>query len=212
MTTRVTNNHFQQRVIGSYKSYLSERESWGLDHVRKTNPSLPAPVISTLTDEDTTYGPGPYVGSIAAYASPWIDLCSPDPVIASISRQVLNLELAYAGFSGARNIIIPGPRKDGDGSAIVRYARAIQEALQVANRVNIIIHLPMYREPGLEETAETLSSLLQADGEKQEELTDIDIFTTWDSWHTIRSVCEYSPRLFVGWFALAPLQCVAQLD
>ncbi|KAK5660899.1 hypothetical protein OQA88_12272 [Cercophora sp. LCS_1] len=198
LTTRITNQHFQQRVIESYKNYRKESEGWGLDDARKSNPSLPVPVISTLTDEDTSYGPGPNVASLVAYTSPWIDLCSPDPAIASISRQVLNLELAYAAFSGARNVIIPGPRRDEDGGAILRYARAIQEGLQAANRVNIIIHLPMYREPGLEESAETLSSLLETNGAKLEGPAMIDIFTTWDSWNTIRSLCGYSSRLYVA--------------
>ncbi|KAK1761238.1 methyltransferase [Echria macrotheca] len=195
-TTPITNDHFKQRVVDLYKSFLKEREQWGLD---LSNQSLPGPVVSTLTDEDTNYGPGTYVGSLVAYCSPWIDLCSSNPLIASISRQVLNLELAYASFAGARNIIIPGPRRDDGNAAVVRYARAVREGLQVASRINIIIHMPMYREPRLEEKAETLSQLVgeagAADPGKEQE---IDIFTSWDSWHTIRSVCDYAARLYVA--------------
>ncbi|KAK0626927.1 PRMT5 arginine-N-methyltransferase-domain-containing protein [Immersiella caudata] len=199
VTTPITNHHFRQRVVELYKSHLQDREQWGLSDVAKTNLSLPGPVVPTLTDEDTSYGPSSYVGSLIAYSSPWIDLCSPDPIISSISRQVLNMELVYASFCGARSVIIPGPREDESSSAVMQYSRCIQEALQAANRINIIVHMPMYREPGLEEKAATLSSLLgKANGAGSSAEKEIDIFTTWDSWHTVRSVCNYSARLFVA--------------
>ncbi|GJD01565.1 arginine N-methyltransferase skb1 [Colletotrichum higginsianum] len=98
-----------------------------------------------------------------AYASPWIDLASTDPVVASVSRQVLNLEIAYANFCGVRSIIVPGPRRDasrdGGNQGIAQYGRAVLEAMNIASRLNFIIHVPMYREPGLEETVELLSTL-----------------------------------------------------
>jgi protein arginine N-methyltransferase 5 len=57
----------------------------------------------------------------------------------------------------------------------------------------------MYREPGLEEMAETLSSILNPGNEAgKESKEEIDLFSTWDSWNTVRSVCNYSMRLFVG--------------
>lgn len=198
VTTPITNSHFHQRVVNLYKEHLEEREGWALDDEEKRNPSLPGPEVAALTDADTSYRPCGHVGSLVAYSSPWIDLCSSDPVVASISRQVLNLELAYASFCGARSVIIPGPRQDEDGAAVMRYARAIQEGVQVANRVNIIIQLPMYREPGLEEEAETLASFPDAAKPSWDPAQEIDLFTTWDSWHTIRSVCDYSMRLFVA--------------
>lgn len=199
VTTPITNSHFHQRVVNLHKAYLEERERWVLDDKeKKSNPSLPGPEVAALTDADTSYGPSDHVGSLVAYSSPWIDLCSSDPVIAKISRQVLNLELAYASFCGARTIIIPGPRQDEDGAAVMRYARAIQEGIQVATRVNIVIQLPMYREPGLEEQAETLASPTGVTKPNRDPTQEIDLFTTWDSWHTIRSVCDYSMRLFVA--------------
>ncbi|KAK3343941.1 methyltransferase-like protein [Lasiosphaeria hispida] len=203
VTTPITNQHFREQVVELYRSFLQERDAWaqerGLTSSQLANLSLPGPIVPTLTDADTSYFPSSYVGSLIAYSSPWIDLCSPNPDISSISRQVLNLELAYASFCGARSIIIPGPRQDESGRAVNQYARAIQEALLVASRINLIVHVPMYREPGLEESAETLSSLFgepkDADSNAQKE---IDLFSSWDSWNTIRSVCTYSARLFVA--------------
>lgn len=154
-----------------------------------------------LTPGDTTLFPEVYTSGFVGYASPWLDLCSPDHVIASISRQVLNLEVNYANFCGVRSIIIPGPRQDsaqaGSGRGIAQYARAIQEALLIGTRMNLIVHLPMYREPGLEEKVAQLSISKEAPAKTQTS-EEIDIFTTWDSWHTIRTVCEYDAKLFVG--------------
>ncbi|KAK3683681.1 methyltransferase-like protein [Podospora appendiculata] len=203
VTTPITNQHFFRRVVDLYKCHLAEREQWrqdrGLTSSQLSNQSLPAPIVPTLTNKDTSYAPSSYVGSLVAYASPWIDLCSSNPLISSISRQVLNLEVAYANFCGARSIIIPGPREDEDSRGIALYARAIQEALQVTTRANLIIHMPMYREPGLDEKAEMLSSLFaDANGAEACAVKEIDLFTAWDSWHTIRSVCKYSTQLFVA--------------
>lgn len=110
--------------------------------------------------------------------------------------------MAYANFCGVRSLVIPGPRQDGDGRAIAQYVRAVQEAFEVATRVNIIIHMPMYREPGLDEKVKLLSEELDARkavtnaGSRDDE--EVDLFGAWDTWHTIRSVCQYSTRLFVG--------------
>src|SRR5207247_1966208 len=90
----------------------------------------PNPVVSPLTAEDTTLFPAPYVSGLVAYASPWLDVCSPVPVVASVSRQVLNLEVDYANFCGVRSVIIPGPRRDSvkavRGQPVTQYARAVQ--------------------------------------------------------------------------------------
>lgn len=173
----------------------------GLSPQEKANPSLLGPMVPSLTDEDTALGPSNYIGNVLAYSSPWIDLGSSNPIIASISRQALNHEVAFANWCGVRSVVIPGPRQDEDGKAIARFARAIQEVFLVATRVNIIIHMPMYREPGLEEKADLLTAELEtskgaATGDKKTE--EIDLFGAWDTWHTIRSICDYSTRLYVG--------------
>ncbi|KAM7209573.1 hypothetical protein V8F20_000311 [Naviculisporaceae sp. PSN 640] len=201
-TAPITNQHFYERVVGLYKSHLQESEDWvqkrGLTPSQRKNPSLPVPVVPTLTNEDTSYFPSSYGGgSPVAYSSPWIDLASTDPIIANISRQVLNIEVAYANFCGATGIIIAGPRNDENGEGVLRFARAIQEAHKVAPRINLIIHMPMYREPGLEEKTETLSSTF-GKTEAAKNTAEIDLFSAWDSWNTIRTMSEYSNRLFLA--------------
>jgi type II protein arginine methyltransferase len=198
VTTPVTNEHFHERIkdlIGAGLVGLQKSELSGCH---------PDPIVPALTTEDTTLFPGTSSRGMIAYSSPWIDLCSSNPVVSSVSRQVLNIEVAYANFCGVRSIIIPGPRHDSirtrHGGGIAQYARAIQEALVIGSRLHFVIHLPMYREPDLEETMETLSAMtttVESPAAPSED-EDIELFSAWDSWHTIRSTCSYDSRLFVG--------------
>ncbi|KAI0153214.1 protein arginine N-methyltransferase [Xylariaceae sp. FL1272] len=195
VTTPITNTHFHDRIKKLVDTAAHE-------HKGLTKPgSQPDPIVPPLTTEDTTLFPESYTSGFIGYASPWIDLTSPNHVVASISRQVLNLEIAYANFCGVRSIVIPGPRRDsvkvGNGQGIAKYARAVQEALLVGTRVNLIIHLPMYREPGLEEKVSQLSTSNDTN-EEPEKSEDIDLFSSWDSWHVIRTICDYDTRIMVA--------------
>ncbi|KAI1817622.1 protein arginine N-methyltransferase [Poronia punctata] len=199
VTTPITNTRFHDRIVKLVQVSLSK------DDGKQSAGSLVDPVVPPLTLEDTSLFPDVYTSGFVAYASPWIDLCSPNRIIASISRQVLNLEVNYANFSGVRNIIIPGPRRDsaqvGNGQGVAQYGRAIQEALLIGTRVNLIVHLPMYREPGLEEKVAQLcdpSEQHEKSVPAPEEEEDIDLFSVWDSWHVIRTTCDYDSRLFVA--------------
>ncbi|KAI0479467.1 PRMT5 arginine-N-methyltransferase-domain-containing protein [Xylariaceae sp. FL0804] len=195
VTTPITNGHFHDRVLKLLRD--SSPSSSGQDSAAsRADPSVPP-----LTIDDTTLFPGNYTSGLVAYSSAWIDLCSLDPTVSSISRQVLNLEVAYANFCGVRSIIVPGPRHDavqlGSSQGIAQYARAIQEALVVGTRIQLIVHLPMYREPGLEEKIAQLS-LSGPSQQDQPDQQEIDLFGAWDSWHVIRTACDYDPRLFVA--------------
>ncbi|CZT02672.1 related to SHK1 KINASE-BINDING protein [Rhynchosporium graminicola] len=205
LTSPITSPHFHSRVltlISTYLSELSDIESSG-DAAKRSAP--PAPIITPLDPVDTPLTPGDTVSQIIAYSSPWIDLCSSDPLIANISRQVLNIEIAYASFCGVGNIVIPGPRTYHSGSTdndgLVQYARAIQEGLSIGSYLQMAIHVPMY---GNEEAKEMIGDLrpfargyssetAQGKGSK-----DIDLYETWDAWNLIRSVCKYSARLSVA--------------
>lgn len=198
MTTPVTNEHFRKRVTELASSSITNLEQAEIPSCH------PDPIVPPLTTEDTSLFPSPTTTGLIAYLSPWIDLCSKNAAISSISRQVLNLEVAYANFCGVRTVVIPGPRQDalrtGSSQGIAQYARAIQEVVLIGGRLNFVVHLPMYREPGLEENTSTLSSELLEDDVPQSEGDggEIDILSSWDSWHVIRTASDYDGRLFVG--------------
>ncbi|KAI0882647.1 Skb1 methyltransferase [Annulohypoxylon maeteangense] len=196
ITTPITNEHFHDRVLNLLKASLLDAKN------NEQAGSILDPVVPPLTTEDTNLFPGTYTSGLVAYSSPWIDLCSSNHIISSISRQVLNLEVSYANFCGVRSIIVPGPREDsikiGNSQGIAQYARAIHEAFSVGTRVSIIIHIPMYREPSLEEKVPLLSLFDESASETPSKEKEIDLFSAWDSWHVIRTVCEYDARLFVA--------------
>lgn len=147
LTSPITSPHFHARVLTLLSNHLNE-----VDTYPGTN--LAVPTIPSLSPVDTPLAPGDLVSQLLAIASPWIDLSSPDPVIYNLSRQVLELEIAYAAFCGIGNVIIPGPKLHhgklhGDG--ITRYAHAIQEALHIGPYIQLSMSLAMMDNPAEEE-------------------------------------------------------------
>lgn len=204
LTSPITSSHFHSRVLTLISSHLSELAACEAEESTLKNGFPPAPIIPPLNPVDTPLSPGDTVSQLIGYCSPWIDLASPDPLIANISRQVLNIEVAYASFCGLGNIIIPGPRTyscdatESDG--LMQYSRAIQEALTIGSYVHIAIHVPMYGNNQGKEVTGDLAPLARKLLESQREKanTVIGPFETWDAWNAIRSVCKYSSRLSVG--------------
>ncbi|KKF93458.1 Protein arginine N-methyltransferase skb1 [Ceratocystis platani] len=202
LTSPITNSHFHQRITELVKNHLQSLKEINSSATADLTAAIPDPIIPPLTTKDTSLFPSFSVSTYNAYTSSWIDLASPDPVIANISRQVLNLELAYATWCGVRSIVIHGPRQDSArGNAnkgLAQYARAIREALTVASRQNITIHMPMYREPGLDDSSPSLTETVHGTEAASKKSSEIALFSVWDSWHFVRTFCEYNPRLFVG--------------
>ncbi len=209
LTTPITTPYFQNRVLTLLSTHLSQPASSSLESRSSLfnstdDPSLP--IIPPLGPLDTDLTPSETLSQLLAVASPWIDLCSPDPVILHISQQVLSLEIAYAAFCGVGNVIVPGPKLHHGsvhGDALVQYARAIQEALSVGMNLQIEILLPMIDQPE-GDAAEVMGSL--ASRAREEYTGDIemdrslkpDMYGSWDAWNIIRTVCKYNQRLFVG--------------
>jgi protein arginine N-methyltransferase 5 len=175
-----------------------------------TSHILADPIVPPLTTEDTGLFPSQAVSTYVAYVSPWIELGSMDPVIAAISRQVLNLEIAYAGFCGIQMVVIPGPC----GTAISRgqvdlaqHARAVKEALLVGSRLLLVVQLAMWPDIGsFDPKRETLAGLAGAPTKSSLDEAafnnDRDFLVNWEAWHLIRSVCNYSKRLSVCEFVV----------
>ena len=143
LTSPITTPSFHTRVLTIVSNYIT-----GLDSNSGTE--IPVPTIPSLSPVDTPLAPGDTISHILGVVSPWIDLCSPDPVIYCVSRQVLELEVAYAAFCGVGNIILPSPKLHHGklhGEGITQYAYAIQRALQIAQYIQLSIVLPMMDDP-----------------------------------------------------------------
>ena len=198
LTTPITTPFFRHRVQELVTQALQ-------DNIDEDNQAS-IPTISPLSLPDTPLTPGDITSQLLAFVSPWIDLCSPDPLISNISRQVLYLEIAYAAFCGIEYVFIPGPKLY-HGDAVThgtpQYARAVQEALSIGSHLSIHITFPMIADPIEEPRAEMGNLASQTRPEYIDEVDELrpqkpDMFGTWDAWNTIRTVCKYSNRLFVG--------------
>lgn len=194
LTTPITTARFQSRVLATLEEHVNRL-------TKASSPDgLPLPLLSPLEPLDTDLTPEAGNSSLIAVTSSWIDLGSPDPLIAHISRQVFNLEVAYAAFCGINNVLIHGPIAS-EGTA--QYARAVMEASNIGPYLQLHILLPMCGELEQDISAEGthLSELARhqyASVIHEQDEAEPDLFASWDIWHTLRTICKYSTRLFIG--------------
>lgn len=155
-TTPITSAAFHSRVLALLSSHLSQSAQ------SPTNSPTPLPTISPLSAADALLRPSPRLSSLVALVSPWIDLSSADPLIASLSRQVLVLEAGHAAFCGVGTLLVPGPEPGlevgagaggeeeagGGGGGVGRvprllaYARCLRDVLGGAVCMQVLVRLP----------------------------------------------------------------------
>jgi hypothetical protein len=189
ITSPITNDHFHTRVLALLNAYSQAAAD--------TTAQQPLPLIPALENTDTPLGPSDTISQLLVYSSSWIDLSSPDPVIAHLSRQVFHLEIAYAAFCGAVNVVVPGPRLAHGQNGIAQYARAIKEAMSTGAYVQF--HILMPADGTTVDDQQDVSDLYRfARPEYQQKANKVDAWGSWDAWNTIRSVCNYHNRLSLG--------------
>ncbi|KAL3439227.1 PRMT5 arginine-N-methyltransferase-domain-containing protein [Aspergillus tetrazonus] len=205
LTTPITTPHFQSRVLSLLSSHLSNIQA--VSHsdsgtLMTTENILPL-VVPQLGPADTHLTPNEAMSQLVGVTSSWIDLCSPDPLIADLSRQVFMLEVAYAAFCGIGYLLIPGPKLHHKGmhsDGVMYYARAIQDALSLGPYIQFHIWLDMVDNQDLEldEMGDLAPLAREEFFDTEIEQPKIDLFGTWDAWDAIRRTCKYHSRLFVA--------------
>jgi protein arginine N-methyltransferase 5 len=186
LTSPITNDHFHTRVLSLLRAHTQAAAS----------ASGPLPLIAALESVDTPLGPTDTISQLVAYSSAWIDLSSPDPVIAHLSRQVLHLEVAYASFCGAVNVVVPGPRLSYGQQGVAQYARAIKEAMSTGAYVQFHILMPVDGTIATVDDQDELGDLRRfARSEFSAPQPTTNAWSSWEAWNTIRSVCKYHSRL-----------------
>lgn len=198
LTAPITTAHFQSRVLSILANHVK------LISERPLPNALPLPNIPPFLPQDTDLTPEDSNSALIAVASPWIDLGSKDPLIAHISRQVFNAEVAYAAFCGISSVLVQGPVQ---GSDVAQYSRAIMEALGLGAYVQLHIVMPMTGELEMEGfDGEHLSELARpqyVDQPDEDDDSEPEPFESWETWNTIRSMCSYSTKLTVGTLKLS---------
>ncbi|KAF1956352.1 arginine N-methyltransferas-like protein [Byssothecium circinans] len=196
LTTPITNEHFHSRVLSLLDSYDQAIAESVAPH------APPLPLISSLEDVDTPLTPNDTISQLLTYTSSWIDLGSPDPVIAYVSRQVFSLEIKYAAFCGATTTVIPGPRLLHGSDGLTQYARAIKEALLAAGYIQFHILMPMdgTKPVDNQEDLGDLARFARPEYTRHDKAQskNSDAFSAWDAWNTVRSICRYHNRLSVA--------------
>jgi len=203
LTTPITTPHFHSRVLALLSTSLSEQSRSVNGDVTQTKNASPIR-ISPLSPADTPLTSEDSISQLIGITSSWIDLGSPDPIIADVSRQVLKLEVTYAAFCGISYLIIPGPRLRNYGpsdSGVIQFGRAVLDSLGQGPYMQIYIWLPMLYHPldDVEEMGD-LAPFTRQQFLDDEEVDNkvMDLFGTWEAWNTIRTMCTYSTRLCVG--------------
>ncbi|KAJ5558484.1 hypothetical protein N7461_002456 [Penicillium sp. DV-2018c] len=207
MTVPITTSHFHSRVLRLLSSYLADLQSPTYDdHIGTmgTTSNTRPLVVPSLSTADSYLTPNDATSQLVGVTSSWIDLCSPDPLIADLSRQVLMLEVAYAAFCGIGYLLIPGPKLHHGAlhsEGVIYYARAVQDALSLGPYIQFHIWLQMVDNPAAEvDTIGDLAPLARAEYSQSDEgaQANIDPFGTWEAWNSIRKTCKYHTRLFVA--------------
>ncbi|EME40700.1 hypothetical protein DOTSEDRAFT_177838 [Dothistroma septosporum NZE10] len=195
LTAPITTTHFQSRVLATLAEHVQHLNACHLPD------AVPLPTITPLLPEDSDLTPEEGNSALIGVISPWIDLGSRDPLIADISKQVFNIEVAYAAFSGVSNVLVHGPIA---GSDTVQYARCMLEGLGLGPYIQLQILLPISGELELEGSDSAhLSGLARSKyvpgpSEVEDEDQEPELFGSWETWNTIRTICSYSTKLTVA--------------
>ena len=200
VTCPITTDYFHTRVLSLLSASLAQPQDSNPSRFNSGNFSSIS--ISQLSPLDTPLTPDQSMGQIIATTSDWIDLSSPDPLIADLSRQILKLELTYAAFCGITYVLVAAPRSlrnNSSDNGIVQYARTILEALNHGPYMQIHIWMPMIDHTDKDEyiVGDLVPREEYQDGNTQD-VKKVDIFGTWAVWNAIRSMCKYHSRLCVG--------------
>ncbi|KAK9472838.1 PRMT5 arginine-N-methyltransferase-domain-containing protein [Dipodascopsis tothii] len=158
-------------------------------------PWVPAPTIAPPVLDEVSFEPETGAGqALFGTTARWIELDSPDPVVADISLQVLKHEVAYAVFCGLSYVVVQGPKRR---TNVSQFAQALNEILLAYGQVHVCVHLPMTEadEPA---AGHRRSVATDSGSDEPEFVPGFDYLSIWDVWHTIRTLCDYNGRLAVA--------------
>jgi protein arginine N-methyltransferase 5 len=154
---------------------------------------------------------------VIGVVSPWLELDSADEGIRFDSEIALRQELSYASHLGIAHVLLPPPSSDPACQPFLAdYARAIAGCLQTRGAeapaaghfMTLSIRLPISSPYNLAQTMLRNHAGLSFSGSSSSvspaQLRSDDDWS-WQAWHVIESICQYSTRLSVALDLSAPL-------
>jgi protein arginine N-methyltransferase 5 len=112
--------------------------------------------------------------------------------------QALKQELAYASYLNIQSAILPPPR---NRAHVASYARAVNGCLKASPYMQLSIQLAPYDPSNFRPTVPE-QDLNSAGAPKivipQLKAYDEELNAMWEMWDIIRSMCDYSTRLYLG--------------
>ena len=173
------------------------------------------PELAPLSAEETDIAPHDVSPRLLYMASEWIGLDSLDSRTYDIAKQALIQEISYAGFCGASNVVLHGPKLASGVEhrlQVSKFVAAVKQAQASSPSLSISVLLPLsYDMSGTLPTASqhpkaTLKTPETNGIGKPSSPSKLNPLSSWDTWHTIRTACNYDNRINVGKKIFPPTQ------
>jgi protein arginine N-methyltransferase 5 len=169
----ITNQVYRQLCKDYFKSWSTNNNNNDDDDYLNLNDLyVPYPDLShtdILNGSHITYS----IGLISS----WIELDNDDIAINEFSFQVFYNEISYANYLGIKTFMLNPPR---DIDNIQIFSSNIAKILDLFPSIHISISLPICQDIN------------------ESSLEFLDIYSTWDTWNSIRITCNYHQNLSVS--------------
>lgn len=124
-----------------------------------------------------------------------MDICCTLPSCHRIfTPQALHQELSYASYLNIQVAILPPPR---NRKHIAAYARAINSCLNTVPYIQISVLIPIY-DPSVFQHSPLPTRLFAQGSSSSPSSYAQPSIATWEMWDTVRTICDYNPRLSIG--------------
>lgn len=164
----ITNQAYRQVC----KEYF---QSWSKNIDAKN--SLGDLIVPFPDSNHTDISNGPHIEHSVGLISSWIELDNDDIVIDEFSFQVFHNEISYASYLGIKTFILSPPINVHN---IQIFSLNISKILHLFPAIQISISLPISQD--LDYSVSTYH----------------DVYSTWETWNSIRIACNYHPNLSVS--------------
>lgn len=169
----ITNHIYRQKC----KDYFQQCTSSELQLQSQSEFILDTLTVPFPELQDTALFNGNHIQHTIGLISSWIELDSYNSIINEFSFQVLYNEISYANYLGIKTFILTPPKNINN---IQIFSSNVSNILSIFPSIHISISLPI----SLDFNNDSIDLF--------------NIYSTWETWNSIRSICDYNPNLSVA--------------